>query len=163
RITTDQGGSMLVERVIVATGMRANTDRIACETLGIRLDALGYLTVDDHCRVRGVQNVWGAGDVTGLAPYTHTANYHARTIAANLVGKDTRADHRAIPRGIYTDPAVATVGLPSIAARSQGYDVATATFPLRETARAAVRGERQGLLTLVADRRARVLIGAAAI
>jgi dihydrolipoamide dehydrogenase len=38
-----------------------------------------------------------------------------------------------------------------------------ATFPLGETARAAVRGDSTGLLVLVADRQARVLIGAAAI
>jgi pyruvate/2-oxoglutarate dehydrogenase complex dihydrolipoamide dehydrogenase (E3) component len=163
RITLGQGWSTVVERVIVATGMRGNTDRIGCERLGIELDARSYLPVDDHCRVTGLANVWGAGDVTGLALYTHTANYHARTIAANLLGNDTRADHRAIPRGVYTEPAVASVGLTSIAAQSQGYEVAMAKFPLGETARAAVRGDAAGLLVLVADKRARVLIGAAAI
>jgi pyruvate/2-oxoglutarate dehydrogenase complex dihydrolipoamide dehydrogenase (E3) component len=163
RVTLDDGWSAAVERVIVAIGMRANTDGIGLEHLGIALDAGGYIPIDDHCRVAGRPDLWGAGDVTGVAPYTHTANYHARTIAANLLGKDTRADHRAIPRGVYTEPAVASVGLTSIAARAQGYDVALATFPLGHTARAFVRGDKTGLLLLVADRRARVLLGAAAI
>src|SRR5262249_27426628 len=82
---------------------------------------------------------------------------------ANLLGHDTRADHRAIPRGVYTEPAVASVGLSSVAARSEGHDVAIAKFPLGETARAFVKGESTGLLVLVADRQARVLLGAAAI
>ena len=163
RVTLRDGWSVAVERVIVAIGTRANTDRVGLEHLGIEPDARGNLSVDDHCRVRGQPNVWGAGDVTGLAPYTHTANYHARTIAANLLGNDTRADHRAIPRGVYTEPALASVGLTSIAARSQGYDVAVATFPLGRTARAAVRGDPAGLLVLVADKRERVLLGAAAV
>jgi pyruvate/2-oxoglutarate dehydrogenase complex dihydrolipoamide dehydrogenase (E3) component len=163
RVTLDDGWSATVERVIVAIGMRANTDGIGLEHLGIELDARGYLPIDDHCRVAGRSNLWGAGDVTGVAPYTHTANYHARTIAANVLGKDTQADHRAIPRGVYTEPAVASVGLTSIAARAQGYDVTLATFPLGHTARGFVRGDKTGLLLLVADKSARVLLGAAAI
>ena len=163
RVTLRDGWSVAVERVILAIGMRANTDGIGLEHLGIEPDARGYLSVDDHCRVTGRPHVWGAGDVTGLAPYTHTANYHARTIAANLLGKDTRADHRAIPRGVYTEPALASVGLTSLVARSQGYDVAVAMFPLGRTARAAVRGDTEGLLLLVADKRERVLLGAAAV
>jgi dihydrolipoamide dehydrogenase len=163
RITLDDGWSATVERVIVATGMQANTDHIGRERLGIELDSRKNLPIDDHCRVKGHMNVWGAGDVTGLALYTHTANYHARTIAANLLGHETRADHRAIPRGVYTEPAVASVGLSSLAARSQGHDVAVAKFPLGETARASVKGDSTGLLVLVADRQARVLLGAAAI
>ena len=163
RVVLRDGWSAPVERVIVATGMRANTDGIGLDRLGVGLDASGYLAIDERCRVAGRTDVWGAGDVTGVAAFTHTANYHARTVAANLLGTETRADHRAIPRGVYTEPAVAAVGLTSAAARAQGRDVAVATFRLGHTARGYVRGDRTGLLVLVADRRERVLVGAAAI
>jgi dihydrolipoamide dehydrogenase len=163
RLTLDDGSSTTVDRVIVAAGKRANTDGIGLEPLDIELDARGHVPVDDHCRVAGRPNLWGAGDVTGIALYTHTANYHARTIAANLLGKDARVDLRAIPRGVYTEPAVASVGLTSVAARARGHDVAVATFPLGDTARALVKGEKTGMLLLVADKRERILLGAAAI
>ena len=163
RVGLDDGWSSTVERVIVAIGMRPNTDGIGLERLGIEPDARGYLPVDDHCRLGGRSNVWAAGDVTGVAPYTHTANYHARTVAANLLGQDTRTDTRAIPRGVYTDPAVASVGLTASAARAQGYDVAVASFPLARTARAFVTGNESGILLLIADKAARVLLGAAAV
>ena len=163
RVTLDDGWAATVERVIVAIGKRANTEGIGLERLEVELDSRGSLVVDDHCRIAGRPHLWGAGDVTGAALFTHTANYHARTIAANLLGQDTRADGRAIPRGVYTDPAVASVGLTSSAARAQGYDVAVATFPMGDTARAFVSGTTTGLLLLVADKRARVLLGASAI
>jgi pyruvate/2-oxoglutarate dehydrogenase complex dihydrolipoamide dehydrogenase (E3) component len=163
RFTLDDGWSATVERVIVAAGKRANLDGIGLEHVGAEADPRGYLPIDERCRVAGQSNLWGAGDVTGLALYTHTANYHARTVAANLLGKDARADHRAIPRGVYTEPAVASVGLTSVAARAQGHDVAVATFPLGNTARAFVRGDKTGMLVLIADTRERVLLGAAAI
>ena len=41
--------------------------------------------------------------------------------------------------------------------------MAVATFPLGQTARAFVRGDETGLLVLIADKRERVLLGAAAI
>ena len=163
RVTLEDGRSETFERVIVAAGVRANVDGLGLARLDIELDARGNLPVDDHCRVAGQSNVWGAGDVTGVAPYTHTANYHARTIASNLSGKDTRADDRAIPRGVYTDPAVAAVGLTSAVARERGHDVAVATLPLAETARAFVTGTKVGMLVLVADKKEGVLLGAAAI
>jgi dihydrolipoamide dehydrogenase len=157
------GWSTTAERVIVAVGMRANTDGIGLERLDVELDDRGNLPVDDRCRVAGRSSLWGAGDVTGVSLYTHTAKYQARTIAANLLGGEARADTRAIPRGLYTEPAVASVGLTATAARGQGHDVAVATFPFRDTARAFVAGTTAGLLVLVADRRERVLLGAAAI
>jgi pyruvate/2-oxoglutarate dehydrogenase complex dihydrolipoamide dehydrogenase (E3) component len=163
RITLDDRSGVTVERVIAAIGKRANTDGIGLERLDVELDARGFLVVDDHCRVAGRPSLWGAGDVTGAALFTHTANYHARTIAANLLGKDSRTDGRAIPRGVYTDPAVASVGLTSSAARAQGYDVVVATFPMGQTARALLTGITTGLLVLVADKSARVLLGASVI
>jgi len=162
RITLDTGWETTVERVIVAIGKRPNTTGLGLERLGIEPDERGGLAVDDRCRVSGRTDVWAAGDVTGVALFTHTANYHARTIAANLLGRDARVDHRAIPRGVYTTPAVASVGLTAAAARAQGHDVAVATFPLERTARAFI-SEATGALVLVADRRDRVLLGAAAI
>src|SRR5206468_10083696 len=102
-------------------------------------------------------------DVTAIAGYTHTANYHGRIIAANLLGREARADHRTIPRGAYTEPAVACVGLSSSRAREQGYDAASASMQIGQTARANATGLKSGRLVLVGDRKRRTLLGAAAI
>jgi len=159
-----EDGSLLTgKRLVVATGKAAQLDGLGLETLGIEPGPNGFLQVDDQCQVLGQEHVWAAGDVTGIAPFTHVANYHGRIITANLLGKTVRADYRAIPRGVYTEPSVVSVGLSSEAAKAQGIDVATASMDVQETARAATSGLREGRLVLVADRARRVLVGASAV
>ena len=163
RLSLQDGAAVTAERLVLAAGKKAELDSLGIENLGIHPNGEGYLDVDEHCRVLGQEHVWAAGDVTGIAQFTHTANYHGRIASANLLGQEARADYRAIPHGVYTDPSVASVGLTEEAARRQGFDVITATMDVGETAKAFATGQGSGMLILVADRQRRVLVGAHAI
>jgi pyruvate/2-oxoglutarate dehydrogenase complex dihydrolipoamide dehydrogenase (E3) component len=158
----DGGDALTAARMLVATGREARVRDIGLDTLGIAADPDG-IGVDDHCRVLGQTNVWAAGDVTGVAPFTHTAAYQGRVVAANLAGHAARADYRAIPRCVFTDPTVAAVGLTEEDARARGLSVATASMDVGATARALTDDLHVGRLELVLDRDRQVLIGAAAI
>jgi pyruvate/2-oxoglutarate dehydrogenase complex dihydrolipoamide dehydrogenase (E3) component len=161
-LTLDTGACITAARVLVATGRAPNIDEIGLDQLSIEAGERG-LAVDGHCRVSGQEHVWAIGDVTGIAPYTHTANYQARILAANLLGAPRVADYRAIPRSVFTIPTVAAVGLTAASARAQRLVVITAGADLRDLPRAETAGTRLGRLELVADRQRRVLIGASAI
>jgi pyruvate/2-oxoglutarate dehydrogenase complex dihydrolipoamide dehydrogenase (E3) component len=162
-LVLDDGTRLTAEKLIVAVGRVPRLTGLGLDTLSIQPGPRGFLQVDDRCRVRGQERVWAAGDITGIAGYTHTASYHGRVIAANLLGSEARANHRAIPRGVYTEPAVACVGLSAEKARQQGYDAISASMELRHTARASTTGSKSGQLVLVGDRKRRTLLGAAAI
>ncbi len=157
------GSTLEVDRVLTAIGRKPTTEGLGLEVLGIEPDDEGALETDDHCRVVGQQHVWAAGDVTGTAPYTHTANYQARVVTENLLGGDRTADYSAIPRAVYTSPAVASVGRDEATAREDGVDAITAVMDLGEVARSATEGAGGGRLVLTADRAKGVLIGASAI
>jgi len=138
-------------RVLVATGRKPNVDGL--EPLGLTITQRG-IEVDE--RMRAAPNVWAAGDVTGIAPFTHVGKYHARVVAADVVGRPARADHRAVPATIFTDPQVATVG--TLAGK-------TARWELTSTPRLSTyeRPKRRGFVKVAVAPERRVVTGAVAV
>ncbi len=174
RVVPERGEPVEVDRVLVATGRTPRTGGLGLEALDVHPEDGAPLPVDERCRVRrgdGVlPDVFAVGDVTGVSPYTHTANYQARIVAAHLLGRDARdADYRAVPRAVYTDPTVFSVGLSADSARESGVEVAVAQSDVGQTGRAFVEGAASGgpapaaRLELVADRAAGHLLGAVAV
>lgn len=165
RLHLSDGSLVDADRVLVATGKKPRTEGLGLDALGIAPGEKGELVVDDACRV--ADHVWAAGDVTAVAPYTHTANYQAKVLAENLLGGRRSADYRAIPRAVYTDPPAAAVGTTPV----DRDDLAVAVMDLSQTARALVEGpgvlgdERSsgGRLELYADPDTATLVGAAAV
>jgi pyruvate/2-oxoglutarate dehydrogenase complex dihydrolipoamide dehydrogenase (E3) component len=154
-VVTVGGDEIPGDRLLVAIGKRPRVQGLGLEALGIEPNDDGALGVDDRCRV--IDHVWAAGDVTGVAPFTHTANYQAKIVATNLTGGARRADYRAIPRVVYTDPAVFCVG------RTGDPSTVEASMEVADTARATVEGRVDGRLVLYADPDRRVLVGAAVV
>ena len=146
------GSELAFDRLLVATGRRANVEGL--ESLGLDITRRG-IEVDD--RMRAAQNVWAIGDVTGIAPFTHVGKYHARVVAYDMAGRDARADHRAVPATIFTDPQVATIG-------DTSGDVSS-TWQLTSVPRLSTyeRPKRPGFVKVFADPERRVLTGAVAV
>jgi pyruvate/2-oxoglutarate dehydrogenase complex dihydrolipoamide dehydrogenase (E3) component len=163
RALLDGGQAIEAEQVILAVGRTPATAGLGLDAIGITPDDAGALTVNAHCRAVGQAHVWAAGDVTGIAPYTHGANYQARVVTENLLGGSRSADYRAIPRVVYTHPPMASVGMSEERARAAGIDVITATMDISELARTNTDGAAGGLLIVVADKAQAVVIGAAAV
>ena len=161
RLTFANGNSLEFDQVIIATGRHPQTAGLDLSLLGISLGKKGELLIDEQCRVTGKKNIWAAGDVTAIAPYTHTANYQGKIICENILGGARKASYQAIPRAIYTDPPVARVG--DLTGDLAGGEIATAKIEISEVSRNATDGSEGGLLMLTANLAKGVLIGASAV
>ncbi len=174
-LTLADGSRIEADRVLLATGRRPRVSGLGLDALDLEPGAA--LPLDETCRMllpapaparpgsrKTPARIWAAGDVTAVAPYTHTARYQARIVAANILGGNRCADYRAVPRTVYTSPSVYAVGMsPSLAAAS-GVDLVTVSFDLAETARATVEDDDRGRVELYADAgRDDMLVGAAAV
>jgi pyruvate/2-oxoglutarate dehydrogenase complex dihydrolipoamide dehydrogenase (E3) component len=158
-LTLEDGSEVCGERLLVAVGRRPRSQGIGLETIGVEADPHG-IPVNEHCRV--AEGVWAAGDCTGVMLFTHLAKYQARVAMADMRGQPVRADYRAIPRVIFTDPEVAAVGLTEAQAREAGLDVAVATIELPSAIARPYTYEQdpRGELSVVVDRGRRVMVGA---
>ena len=146
------GSELPFDRLLLATGRKPNLDGL--DALGLEVTRRG-IEVDE--RMRAGENVWALGDVTGIAPFTHVGKYHARIAAYDMDGRAVRADHRAIPATIFTDPQVAMVG------STEGG--ISSTWQLASVPRLSTyeRPKRSGFVKVVADPERRVLTGAVAV
>jgi pyruvate/2-oxoglutarate dehydrogenase complex dihydrolipoamide dehydrogenase (E3) component len=150
-VVLESGDRLPFERLLVATGRRPNVDGVAA--LGLTLGP-GGIQVDE--RLRAAESVWAIGDVTGIALFTHVGKYHARVAAYDMTGRSARADYRAVPSTIFTDPQVASVG---------ALEGKVARWPLTKTPRLSTyeRPKRDGFVKIAADPVRRVLNGAVAV
>ncbi len=150
--------------VLVVTGRRPRSYQLGLETVGVATDQRGAITVDDRLRT-SAPGILAAGDVTGVAPFTHVAAYQARlAVPQALFGLGRRADYRAVPRVVFTDPEVAAVGCSEREAQARwGRLAVTVRVATDGLDRVVVSGrDIGGDVVLVGDPRGR-LVGATVI
>jgi pyruvate/2-oxoglutarate dehydrogenase complex dihydrolipoamide dehydrogenase (E3) component len=164
-VRLDDGAMLSAERILVATGRRPRVAGLGLENVGID-PAAGHAEVDEHLRTRA-DNVWAIGDVTGVALFTHVGKYQARVAAGDILGDGSRADYRALPRVVFSDPQVAGAGITEEQAAERGIELATGRADIGAVARTSTYtrdyDKVPGFLKLLADRARGVLVGAYAV
>jgi dihydrolipoamide dehydrogenase len=156
RLELEGQAPVVAERLLVATGRKPNVDGFGLERLGVTIGKQG-IAVDEG--LAAGDGVWAAGDVTGVALFTHVGKYQGRVAAANVAGGEAKADYRAIPASVFTDPQVASAG------DTSGEGAVTSTWRLESVSRTSTfqRPKQAGLVKLYADPERRVLVGATAV
>jgi len=127
--------------LLVATGRTPNTAGIGLEAAGVRLDAGGYLAVDERLET-SAPNVWGIGECCSQNPqFTHASFDDFRIIRDNMAsGNRTRLD-RLVPHCMFTDPELAGVGLTEREAARRGVEVRVSRLELGAVLRTQTTGE----------------------
>ncbi|MDZ7679628.1 MAG: NAD(P)/FAD-dependent oxidoreductase [Acidimicrobiales bacterium] len=162
RVELEGGETLDAERLLVATGRRADLSAVGVAAVGIDEDQR-WVPVDDHQRV--TDGVWAVGDITGKGAFTHIALYQSAIAVADILGEDHEpASYHALPRATFTDPEIGSVGLTEADARSAGLDVSVGFAKVPHTARGWLhKAGNEGFIKLVADTDDGVLAGATAM
>jgi dihydrolipoamide dehydrogenase len=170
----EDGATVEVDELLVATGRQPKTSGIGLESVG--LEPGSWLEVDDTCRVEKVEQGWlyAAGDVNHKALLTHMGKYQGRicgdAIAARAFGKEVdsgpwghhaaTANHAAVPQVVFTHPEVASVGLTEQAAIQAGLPIRVVEYEIGNVSGASLFGDGyQGHAKLVVDTSRRVVVG----
>jgi len=145
--------------LLVATGLRADTDGLGCGMAGVERDERGFIRVDDFLCTSG-ENVYAAGDVTGLLPLETVAARQGHMAVMNMfenAGLSLKYDH--VPRAVFTDPEVATVGITEEEYRRRHGRCLCSTVELEHVERAALMKDARGLVRMVVEPDTKRVVG----
>ena len=135
QLTLSNLATIECDRILVATGRRPVVHDLGLEAAGVEYGRLG-ITVDRRLRT-SQKHIYAVGDVCGPYQFTHMAEYQAGIALANIVFRMPRkTDYRVVPRVVYSDPEVASVGITEDEAIAQGIKYHIAEFDMADIDRA---------------------------
>jgi dihydrolipoamide dehydrogenase len=159
---SDAPQPQVYDRVLVATGRRANGDRLELGDSGVEVGEDGVIATDEQMRTN-VGHIFAIGDIAGGPMLAHKASYEGKVAAEVIAGQNVASDAAAIPSVAYTDPEVAWTGLTETEAKERGTDVEVGKFPWAASGRALALGRSEGLTKVLVDPESRRILGAGAV
>lgn len=157
-ILATKAGEIRADRLLVATGRRANTDRLRLDKAGVKTERNGAIVIDDHMRT-SAEHIYAAGDCTNQPQYVYVAAAAGTRAAINMTGRDAALDLTAMPAVVFTDPQVATVGVTEPQAIEQGIEAESRTLTLDNVPRALANFDTRGFIKLVMDKASGRILG----
>ena len=152
--------SVAGSHLLVAVGRSPQTKDLALEKAGVKIDAKGFIVVNDQLETTA-PGVWAIGDVTGGPAFTHISYNDFQIIYGNLYeGKNLSTKTRIVPYAVFTDPALGRVGMTEKEARQQGLKLKIGKVPMSRVSRALERGETAGFMKVVVDAGTDKVLGA---
>jgi mercuric reductase len=150
-----QTRELRAEKLLVATGRKPNSDKIAIEKAGVEIGKKGQICGNEFL-CTNVDHIFAGGDVIGSEVggqmATPVGSQDGGIAAHNAFTSELlRVNHRVIPRTIFTDPQVATVGMTEEEAIAAGHNCWCNTVPMSLVPRAGAIRDTAGLIKMVAD------------
>jgi dihydrolipoamide dehydrogenase len=147
-VDVQDGRSIGGSHCLVAVGSVPNTRDLGLDQIGVATDDRGYVLVDRVSRT-SVSGIYAAGDCTGLLLLASVAAMQGRTAMWHALGDAVVPLRLAtVAANVFTDPEIATVGLPAVAAAVERGGVQEVKLPLAGNARAKMQGINDGFVKL---------------
>ncbi len=119
RVHLSTGGHIDADLVFWAVGRRPRTAGLGLEAAGVRLGPDGAVIVDDWQKTSAA-NIFAVGDVTNRVALTPVAIREGTAFAETQFNdRPTRVDYDFIPKAVFSQPPVGTVGYSEEAARKK--------------------------------------------
>jgi dihydrolipoamide dehydrogenase len=135
-----------------------NTEGLGAESVGLKIDARGFIEVDDHCR-SNLANVFAIGDVVRGPMLAHKGEEEGVMVAELLVGQKAHVNLETIPWVIYTSPEIAWVGRTEQQLKADDVPYRTGQFPFSINGRALGHGDTHGFVKMLAHAHSDEILG----
>jgi dihydrolipoamide dehydrogenase len=149
-----------VDKLIVASGRKPNSDNLAALEANLMLNENGYVHVNDDYRTN-LPNVYAIGDLTLLGPMlAHKGIAEGTFVAEQIAGIQTSPiDYNLMPNVIYTEPEIAWVGQTEQAIKAIGDTTKIGVYPLNVSPMAISTDKANGIVKIISCAETDTILG----
>ena len=148
------------DALLLATGRTPNTADLNLLAAGVEVRDDGSVKVDEEMRSTAA-HIFAGGDVVGKPMLETTAAKEGYIAAENaLANRGLKMDYRAVPHAVFTNPAVAAVGLTDAQANARaGVRCACNTVLMEQVPKPIIVEDTRGLVKIVAEAKSHKILG----
>ncbi|PLX98175.1 MAG: dihydrolipoyl dehydrogenase [Desulfuromonas sp.] len=149
-LTTEKGEQEVVcDKILVATGRRAETTGLGLEAVGLQVNKQGQLEVDENYQT-ATPGIYAIGDLAPGPMLAHKASEEGVVFAERLAGQQSKVHYDVIPAVTYTWPEVASVGKTEEELKEAGTEYKSGKFFFAANGRALCTGMSDGFVKVLA-------------
>lgn len=164
-LTVQQNGGLKKQvtgdALLVATGIRPNSDLLGLENTTIKTNTDGFIAVNPYLET-SVPGVYAIGDIVGRYMFRHSVNFEAEYLARDLFVEKKRKPLRypPMPHVIFTLPEIGAVGKTEEELKQEKKDYVVGWEEYKNRAQGLARLSDHGFVKLLADKKSRKVLGA---
>lgn len=146
-----QGEHQRFDKVLVAVGRKPNTDDLGLNNTKIKTDDKGYIITNDVYQTDD-KHIYAVGDVIGNYQLAHVATKEGTIAVEHMFDLNPiLLDYLTVPRCIYTNPEVASIGMTEKDAKNAGISCKKFKVPFKAIGKSVIENNGLGECILIKD------------
>ncbi len=158
-LTLKDGTEISAEKVLAAIGRTCDLTELHPERAGLTWSRKGLEHIDPHT-LKITDDIYAAGDVTGLSLLAHAGTRQGMIAAQNACGQNVTYNNDLIPNAVYTTPELASVGLTKTQAEARGISVKIYKSFMLANGRALTQDSADGYVEITSNAADGKIVGA---
>lgn len=156
-ITSEKGKeeSLTVDEILLAVGRKPNLSAIS--DMDLKMNGR-HIAVNVYLET-SKKDYFAVGDVIGGLQLAHVASAEGLTAVENLDEKKQKMNYKVMPRCIYTNPQVASVGMSEAEIKEKGIKYKVNKYSLSGNGKALAAGETEGFSKVMIDEKYGEILG----
>ncbi|MGH8315346.1 MAG: FAD-dependent oxidoreductase, partial [Steroidobacterales bacterium] len=159
-VTLKDGSTIETDGVMHGVGRQPNTTGLSLDRAGVEVDPWGAVKVDKMSK-SSADHVYAIGDVTNRLQLTPIAIREGHAFADTVFGgAPWSVDHTKVPTAVFSQPALAAVGMTEEAALASGFELRVFRSDFRPMRHTISGRKERTVCKLVVDARTDKVLGA---
>jgi len=135
------------EELLIAVGRTPNDS--ATKHIDLAYNG-AFIKVNDHLQTN-ISTIYAVGDVIGGYQLAHVASAEGLTVIENILGNQKKMDYSIVPRCIYTNLQIASIGQSENDLKNKGVDYTVTKYNLFGNGKAQTLGKKDGFVKVFTD------------